>query len=123
MAAYAGAGAPGVSLGVLTVDPIAGTASLAGEMLDLSRRQLELLALLVSNHNRVVSRAELSDALGLQQARSVDVLLSRIRRTLGFGFIRTVPKRGWIVMPLALERNAPAGSGRRPADARLGAED
>lgn len=101
-----------VSLGSLSVDLVTGTATMGDCSVDLSRRHLELLALLISNSNRVVSRAELSASLGLQQGRSVDVLLSGIRQKLGFGVVRTVPKRGWIIMPQALTGPASAGSSR-----------
>jgi two-component system, OmpR family, response regulator QseB len=92
----------GQSLGVLMVDAGAGMASWKGRPVELSRRQVELLSLLVANQNRVLSRLELSNALGLQRGRSIDVLLSGIRHQLGFEFVRNVPKRGWIIIPEAL---------------------
>lgn len=91
-----------VALGALRVDVESYRAELAGRQLDLSRSQLELLAILVMRRNRVVSREELSEALGLVRARSVDVLLSGLRRELGRDFVRNVRNRGWIVEPDSL---------------------
>ena len=98
MAAHAGdaSGARILTLGLLSVDVPGGTASVDGRTLNLSRRHVELLAVLVANRNRVVSRAELSAALGFQRGRSIDVLLSALRHEMGFPFVRNVPKRGWM---------------------------
>src|SRR5918995_5085903 len=93
-----------IALGALRVDLEGYRAELAGRPLMLSRSQLELLAILVSNSHRVVSRQELSEALGLARGRSVDVLLSRLRRELGRDLVRNVRNRGWIVEPGALDR-------------------
>src|SRR5204863_1985889 len=89
-------------VGTLEVDRDGYRASLAGRALALSRSQVELLVLLIANMNRVVSRAELSQALGLARPRSVDVLLSGLRHELGRPFLRNVRNRGWIVEPRAL---------------------
>lgn len=89
-------------LGVLEVDPVGYRASFAGRLLEVSRSQLELLAYLIANRQRVVSREELSDALGLARGRSVDVLLSGLRQILGNDFVRNVRNRGWIIEARAL---------------------
>jgi DNA-binding response OmpR family regulator len=91
-----------VSVGALEVDPEGYRASLSGRMLELSRSQVELLTILLSNLHRVVSRNELSEALGLIRPRSVDVLLSGLRHEIGRPFVRNVRNRGWIVEPAAL---------------------
>ena len=96
------AGNGSVSVGALEVDPEGYRAWLAGRMLELSRSQVELLAILLSNVHRVVSRTELSQALGLVRPRSVDVLLSGLRHEIGRPFVRNVRNRGWIVEPAAL---------------------
>jgi DNA-binding response OmpR family regulator len=103
-----------ITVGLLHLDG-ARRASFAGRPLDLPPRALELLAVLVANRHRVVSRIELSDRLGLRRARSIDVLLSLLRRELGCDFVRNVPKRGWIVVPEVLGRNVAAPS--TPAEA------
>jgi DNA-binding response OmpR family regulator len=102
-------------LGGLEVDLAGHLAAFRGRTLQLSSSQFELLAILVANHRRVVSRAELSERLGLERGRSVDVMLSMLRRQLGCDFVRNVRKRGWIVIPEAL---APEAAGA-PVQARL----
>ena len=89
-------------VGALEVDREGYRASFAGRVLALSRSQVELLAILIANAHRVVSRAELSQALGLARPRSVDVLLSGLRHEVGRPFVRNVRNRGWIVEPRAL---------------------
>lgn len=89
-------------LGALEIDLAGHLATFQGRTLQLSSSQFELLAILVANHRRVVSRCELSERLGLERGRSVDVMLSMLRRQLGCDFVRNVRKRGWIVIPEAL---------------------
>ena len=91
-----------VKVGALDVDRDGYRASFAGRVLELSRSQVELLAILVANAHRVVSRTELAQALGLARPRSVDVLLSGLRQEVGRPFVRNVRNRGWIVEPAAL---------------------
>lgn len=99
----AGTTARSYRLGALEIDLAGYRASYVSRPLELSTSQLEVLFMLVRNHGRVVSRAELSQAVGLQRARSVDVILSSLRKEIGTNFIRTVRSRGWIVVPEALE--------------------
>ena len=91
-------------VGYLEVDPAAYRAVLHGRPLDLKPSQLELLSLLVANRHRVVTRAELADASGLEQERSVDVALTSLRRLLPQGFLRNIRNRGWILEPSVFER-------------------
>lgn len=95
-------GSDALELGALEVDPVGYRASFAGRLLDVSRSQLELLVFLILNHHRVVSREELSAALGLARGRSVDVLLSGLRTKIGREFVRNVRNRGWIIEADAL---------------------
>lgn len=91
-----------LSLGDLNVDLVAYRASLGERVLELSVTQIEVLAVLLDNPERVISRAELSAAVGLRRGRSVDVILSRIRKEVGRDFIRNVRSRGWVVDPASL---------------------
>lgn len=91
-----------VRLGDLAVDTGRYQVSFDGRSLELSRSETELLATLVANPHRVLSREELSEHLGLAQGRSVDVLLSRLRHLIRRDFVRNVRGRGWIVVPEAL---------------------
>lgn len=92
-----------LELGALAVDADGYRAWFEGRPLDLSRSQLELLAILIANAHRVVSRLELSQALGLARHRSVDVMLSMLRKQIGRDFVRNVRNRGWIIAPELLE--------------------
>jgi len=94
---------PTLSLGALELDIEGYRAFFNGRELQVSASQMELLTLLINNHSRVVSRDELSESLGLARARSVDVILSSLRRELGRDFLRNVRNRGWIVVAEALE--------------------
>jgi DNA-binding response OmpR family regulator len=89
-------------LGSLEVTPGAYRARLHGNDLPLTPAQVDLLAALVSNHYRVVTRAELARSARIDQ-RTVDVVLTALRRVLGEGFVRNVRNRGWIVEPGAFE--------------------
>jgi len=88
-------------LGALVVDLDSYSARFDGRELDVSGSQLELLAVLIANKQRVMDRAELAGALGLRHARTVDVLLSNLRQLIGRDFVRNVRSRGWIIDPAA----------------------
>jgi DNA-binding response OmpR family regulator len=88
-------------LGALVVDLDSYSARLDGQSLDVSGSQLELLAVLIANKQRVMDRAEIAGALGLRHARTVDVLLSNLRHLIGRDFVRNVRSRGWIIDPTA----------------------
>lgn len=84
-------------LGALVVDLDSYSARLADHDLAVSGSQLELLAVLIANKHRVIDRDELAGMLGLQHARTVDVLLSSLRHLIGRDFVRNVRSRGWII--------------------------
>ena len=88
-------------LGALVVDLDSYSARLDGRALDVSGSQLELLAVLITNRQRVMDRKELAEALGLRHARTIDVLLSNLRQLIGRDFVRNVRSRGWIIDPAA----------------------
>jgi DNA-binding response OmpR family regulator len=71
----------------LTLDPEAHTTSMAGELLDLSPTEFELLHLMLRNPGRAFSRSYLLDAVWgegyIQGDRSVDNAVLRLRRKLG----------------------------------------
>jgi DNA-binding response OmpR family regulator len=93
-----------LNVGYLTIQPDAFVAELHGRFLPLTTSQVELLRLLIRRRHRVVTRAELAAAAGLEQQRSVDVVLSSLRRLFGEPFVRNVRNRGWILEPHAFER-------------------
>jgi two-component system, OmpR family, response regulator VanR len=84
-------------LGSLVVDLDSYSARLEGNALEVSGSQIELLAVLIANRNRVMDRREIAAALGLQHARTVDVLLTGLRQQMGRDFVRNVRSRGWII--------------------------
>jgi DNA-binding response OmpR family regulator len=88
-------------LGALVVDLDSYSARLDGHVLEVSGSQLELLAVLIANKQRVMDRSEIAGALGLRHARTVDVLLSNLRHLIGRDFVRNVRSRGWIIDPAA----------------------
>lgn len=90
-------------LGALELDVEGYRAFFGNRELSVSASQVEALNILLDNRGRVVSREELSHALGLARPRSVDVILSSLRREVGRDFLRNVRNRGWIVIAEALE--------------------
>lgn len=86
-----------IRVGQLCVDLGSYRATFRGRDLSLTTSQLEVLALLLVNRHRVCSRQELSAALGLYGNRTIDVILSVIRRQVGTSFLRNVHSMGWIV--------------------------
>ncbi len=75
------------TVGDLVVDPRTRTATLAGDLLDLTRKEFELLLALATRQGEVVTRRELLVEVWQQPYgggdRTVDVHLSWLRRKLG----------------------------------------
>jgi DNA-binding response OmpR family regulator len=94
-------GAANVTVGRLALDRARYTATFDGHDLGLSAREIELLFALVARSDRVTSRSDLAEAVGRKDGRSVDVLLSALRRKLPESAIRNVRSRGWILDPRA----------------------
>jgi len=70
----------------------------------LGSQERAVLAALVANHHRVVSRGELSRLASLTglSERRCDSVLVQIRRALGPGSVTTVRGRGWRLAETAL---------------------
>ena len=77
--------------------------SLDGTPLELSPRQVELLALFLSGPGRVWSREQLHWVCWGDTApsRRVDVQLCRLRARTGLDLVRNVRDRGWALRPVA----------------------
>ncbi len=91
-----------LSAGGLRVDLTGYSATLDGMELDLSPRQVELLAVFLASPRRVWSRDQLhwlcwGDA---SPSRRVDVQLCRLRARTGLELFRNVRDRGWALRPL-----------------------
>lgn len=101
-----------LEFGTLVIDRRARAASLAGEPVDLSTMEFELLWLLADRAGQILSRDEILNALrgiefdGLD--RSVDVFVSRLRKKLCDDSrqprrIKTVWGKGYLFSPLDWE--------------------
>jgi DNA-binding response OmpR family regulator len=94
---------PAVASGGLVVDLVGYEVSLHGAPLDLSPRQVELLALFVAAPSRVWSRGQLHRICwdDTTPSRRVDVQLCRLRGRTGLDLFRNVRDRGWALRQLA----------------------
>ncbi len=92
-----------VTSGGLVVDLAGYTVALDGNELDLSPRQVELLALFLSAPGRVWSREQLHWVCwgDTSPSRRVDVQLCRLRARTGLDLFRNVRDRGWALRPVA----------------------
>ena len=89
--------------GALVVDLTGYTVTLDGVLLDLSPRQVELLALFLAGPGRVWSRDQLHWVCwgDTSPSRRVDVQLCRLRSRTGLDLFRNVRDRGWALRPVA----------------------
>lgn len=92
-----------IRVGALEVDPTEFTASLRGERLRLTNKEFRLLALLVRNPGKLLTReviaAEVWD--GEVRGRTIDIHIARLRRHLPPDAIETVIKVGYRFTDLA----------------------
>jgi DNA-binding response OmpR family regulator len=92
-----------VSSGELAVDLGGYAVTLSGAELDVSPRQVELLALFLAEPRRVWSREQLHWVCwgDTSPSRRVDVQLCRLRAKTGLDLFRNVRDRGWALRPVA----------------------
>ena len=92
-----------LTAGALTVDLDSYAVELDGVELDLSPRQVELLALFLSGPRKVWSREQLHWVCwgDTSPSRRVDVQLCRLRAKTGLDLFRNVRDRGWALRPVA----------------------
>ena len=86
----------------LTLDRAAHRASIAGEPVDLSPREWTLLELLLTERDRVVTKAQIAEAWGSEDSAgggSLEVYIHRLRKKLeGSGLaVRTVRGLGYLL--------------------------
>jgi DNA-binding response OmpR family regulator len=90
---------PRLSVGSMTIDLDAVTASVGGEPVPLTRREFELLAFLAGHPGRVFSRTELLDRVWgeafIGTERTVDQHVAQLRARVGADRIETVRGRGY----------------------------
>jgi DNA-binding response OmpR family regulator len=86
-----------LTTGPLVVDLTGYTVAVDGTELDLSPRQVELLALFLSGPRKVWSREQLHWVCwgDTSPSRRVDVQLCRLRAKTGLDLFRNVRDRGW----------------------------
>lgn len=89
--------------GRLVVDLPSYSVTLDDAELDLSPRQVELLALFLSGPRKVWSRDQLHWVCwgDTSASRRVDVQLCRLRAKTGMDLFRNVRDRGWALRPVA----------------------
>lgn len=89
---------PTVQCGALVYDQVSRTAELAGQLLDLSARELGLLEVLLSRAGRLVSKDQLVDHLcgwGEEVSHNaIEVYVHRLRKKLEPGGVRIATVRG-----------------------------
>ncbi len=92
-----------VTHGCLVVDLAGYSVTLEGAELELSPRQVELLALFLSQPRKVWSRTQLHRVCwgDTSPSRRVDVQLCRLRAKTGLDLFRNVRDRGWALRPVA----------------------
>jgi DNA-binding response OmpR family regulator len=101
-----------IEVGPVAVDVPGRTATLQGKKLDLTTTEFDLLVLLARRAGRVQKRSVLVEELrGISFDsfdRSVDVLVSRLRRKLKKhgGMIKTVRGLGYLMSPMAEEESS-----------------
>ncbi len=85
--------------GALSYSPATGEVRLSDQPVDLSRRELALLATLLQHPGRIVSLERLHDSLyGYEQgveSNAVNVHIHHLRRKLGAGIVETVRGQGY----------------------------
>ena len=89
--------------GCLTYDPSSRESRLAGQPVDLSRREQALLHALMHNHGRVMSGEQLKDCVygfgDEVESNALNVHIHHLRRKLGGGIIETVRGLGYRLGP------------------------
>ncbi|MFC3630739.1 response regulator transcription factor [Paracoccus angustae] len=97
----AGHARPVIRAGSLVLDGQLGVITRDGVALKLTAFEQRILAYLIHHQNRVVSRTELSDHLYDADAdrdfKSIEVVIGRLRRKVGFGVIETRRGEGYLL--------------------------
>jgi DNA-binding response OmpR family regulator len=96
--------------GPLSYDPSSREARLAGQPVDLSRREQALLHALLHNRGRVLSSEQLKDSVygfgDEVESNALNVHIHHLRRKLGSGIVETVRGLGYRLGPAQLPEEA-----------------
>lgn len=97
----AGRAEPTIVYGEIEIDPAAHQVTLAGKIIELSRREYAVLLELMQNRGRVMSRTRLEEGLyewGEQvESNTVEVHVHHLRKKLGSDLIRTIRGVGYMI--------------------------
>ena len=96
-----GAAAPLIELGDLCIDPAARRVERAGEAVELTAREFDVLLQLATHAGRVLSRQQIEDGLyewrDSLDSNAIEVHVHHLRRKLGSERIRTVRGVGYLM--------------------------
>lgn len=97
--------APVLTHGKLVLDPAAKTLTSDGTPVSLSAREFAILAVLLENMGRVMSRSQIEEKLyGWDmevESNAIEVHISHLRKKLGESLIKTIRGLGYIVEKIA----------------------
>ncbi len=97
----AGRAQPTLSFGEYEIDPAARTVSRAGQAVDLSSREFDVLMVLMEARPRVLSRQQIETSLyswdRLLGSNAIEVHIHRLRKKLGDGVVQTMRGVGYFV--------------------------
>ena len=97
----AGRAAPLLTHGDLALDPAAHSVTLAGQPVELSRREFSLLQMLLENAGRVLTRSQLEQSLygwrDEPDSNALEVHIHHLRKKLGSELIRTLRGVGYTI--------------------------
>lgn len=89
-----------------------------GSAVELSRSEFDLLAALVKRADRVLTRSMLEEQVlpggGQAESNVLDVQISKLRRKIGEGYIRTVRGVGYVIDRAAAPQRPPSDPEAKP---------
>ncbi|WP_435530022.1 response regulator transcription factor [Phenylobacterium koreense] len=95
----AGRSSPVIERGDIVLDPVAGTVRRGDQVVELTARELKVLAYLMHRAGRLVSQAELIDHVysldETRESNTIEVYVGRLRKKLGKDAIRTIRGLGY----------------------------
>ncbi|NCX93375.1 MAG: DNA-binding response regulator, partial [Gammaproteobacteria bacterium] len=98
--ATGGRGNPIIEYGDITIDPAAHLVTFKGEVVHLSRREFDLLHMLLMTPGKVVSRNQMIESLyGWNDeidSNALEVHVHNLRKKFGSDFIRTIRGVGYM---------------------------
>lgn len=118
---------PHLRFGHHVLVPLTRSLEIAGQAVPLGARAFDVLVALVERRERVVTKAELLDAVWpdtVVEENNLQVQISTLRKVLGAGAIATIPGRGYRFVVPVQEMDGAAAAPAAPAapDARAAAD-